>query len=116
MDLIRVLRALPAVERGRRAEDVGLLVQTLRERGSVSIARGPDRRRRLQKVIGRVDRLFPDGGNCLRRALLEISLDAGAAREPLNLGLRAHGGPRSGHAWLGTADAPHDAYDAYFAI
>jgi hypothetical protein len=51
-------------------------------------------------MIAAADRRFPDGGNCFRRALLEMSLDAGAAQERLCLGLKAAGGPRSGHAWL----------------
>jgi len=40
------------------------------------------------------------GGNCYRRALLEMSLDRGAAQESLVLGLSVQGGRLDGHAWL----------------
>jgi hypothetical protein len=33
--------------------------------------------------------------------LLEISMDAGAARELVQMGFRSGGGEGSGHAWLG---------------
>jgi hypothetical protein len=61
-----------------------------------------------------MDRVLPAGPNCYRRALLEMYLDSGASREPLYLGLRAHGGPRSGHAWLASwpDNAGASAYDA----
>jgi hypothetical protein len=57
-----------------------------------------------------VDGRLPDGGNCYRRALLAIALDAGAAQDPLVLGLDARGGPASGHAWLGERRGREEPY------
>src|SRR5947209_14505709 len=37
---------------------------------------------RLRRAIGWVDARMPGGANCNRRALLEISLDSGAAADP----------------------------------
>src|SRR5262245_36749623 len=114
-ELARVAARLPAVEWGRRAQGPEPLVRRLRERGRAARRRTPEDRARLQRVIAAVDRWlrwlrwlrWPLGGgaSCYRRALLEMSLDAGAAEEPLHLGLRVPGGPRSGHAWLGAAGA-----------
>jgi hypothetical protein len=69
-------------------------------------------------MIALVDRVLPGEPNCLRRALLEIALDAGAAEEPLHLGLKVPGGPRSGHAWLASwPDAANaSAYDAVLEV
>ena len=44
-----------------------------------------------------------------------MALDAGAAAEPLRFGLREHGGPGSGHAWLGDRPDESARYDAEFA-
>jgi hypothetical protein len=68
----------------------------------------------LRRLIRGVDACLPGGGNCYRRALLEVALDPAAAAEPLHLGLREHGGPRSGHAWLGDRRDSGEAYDAEF--
>jgi hypothetical protein len=65
---------------------------------------------RLARAVRLVDRLFPSGPNCYRRALLEAALDAGAAHEPLMMGFRTVGGTCEGHAWLGSAE-PQTAYD-----
>ena len=44
-----------------------------------------------------MDALGPGGPQCLRRVLLELALDAGAAEETVRLGLD----PRAtGHAWI----------------
>jgi hypothetical protein len=43
---------------------------------------------------------MPGGGNCYRRALLEIALDRGAACEPLLLGFTMREQRLAGHAWL----------------
>jgi len=67
-------------------------------------------------VIRLVDRCFPSGGNCYRRVLIEIGMDAGAAAERLHLGLRADGGLNSGHAWLESAPGRLDPYDAEFVV
>ena len=63
-----------------------------------------------------VDARFPGGPNCLRRALLEASLDAAAAREPLFLHLDAAGGRGSGHARLASVPEDGRAYDATFTL
>jgi hypothetical protein len=70
-------------------------------------------RARLQWLIRAVDRLFPSGPNCYRRALVEIGIDAGAAAERLHMGLSAFGGRDSGHAWL-TSSPGTERYDAEF--
>jgi hypothetical protein len=68
----------------------------------------------LRRLIRIVDRCFPSGGNCYRRALIEVAMDASAAAEPLHMGIRSNGGPNSGHAWLGSLPesdgrGPYDA-------
>ena len=92
------------------------LVPKLRARGATRPCRNEVERRRLQRTIGVVDRCFPLGGNCYRRALIEIAMDAGAAAEPLHMGLRADGGPNSGHAWLESARGGAERYDAEFVV
>ena len=67
-------------------------------------------------MIGIIDRAFPSGPNCYRRVLVEIAMDAGAAEEDLHIGLRAHGGPKSGHAWLGSEGTAAERYDAEFVV
>jgi len=90
-------------------------VAAARARGRIAMRRSADGRRDLRAAIDLVDRLLPGDPNCYRRALLEIGLDAGAAEEPLHLGLRVPGGPRSGHAWLGSGD-PRGTYDVQVDI
>jgi hypothetical protein len=65
-------------------------------------------------LIRLVDRGFPGGGNCYRRALLEVALDPASALEPLHMAVREHGGPGSGHAWLGEVPDTNETYDAVF--
>lgn len=115
VDAVRVVRALPRVELGRMFEGPAPLVGRLRVR-SVRRRRRTDRERiQLKRVIAWIDARMPGGGNCLRRALLEIALDPGAASETLFLGLRADGGAKSGHAWLG-ADGDGRSYDAVISL
>lgn len=71
-------------------------------------------RARLQRLIRLVDRVFPDGGNCYRRSLLEIALDSTASKETLYMGLKQHGALNSGHAWLESEGSPRESYDARF--
>ena len=73
-------------------------------------------RARLQRVIAAIDARLPGDPSCYRRALLEICLDAGAAEEPLHMGLKVPGGHRTGHAWLGGSPAPVGAYDVQVDI
>lgn len=107
---LRVLKALPVVELGRRRQGLKPLVERLRRTGERAMRRGPVARARLQQAIGRIDARLPGGPNCCRRALLEITLDRGAAAEPFRMGLRARGGQPSGHAWLGDHTGP-ECYD-----
>jgi hypothetical protein len=109
-DAIRTALAVPQIELGRRCEGPKSLVARLRAQGRLAMRRGPEDRARLQRVIALWDRILPGEASCYRRALLEIRLDAGAAEEQLHMGLRVPGGPRSGHAWLGSG-APAERYD-----
>jgi hypothetical protein len=110
VEAIRTAWALPQIEWGRRCEGPRTLVSRLRARGRQAERRSPEGRARLQRAIALWDRILLGEPSCYRRALLEISLDAGAAEEQLYMGLRIPGGPRSGHAWLGSA-APAERYD-----
>jgi hypothetical protein len=110
LEAVRTALVLPQVELGRHLEGPKTLVDRLRARGRLAARRGPEERARLQRVIALCDRILPGEPSCYRRALLEIRLDAGAAEEELHMGLRVPGGPRSGHAWLGSA-APAERYD-----
>jgi len=95
-----------------------------RRLGAGQRARRDGERGRLRRLISLVDRCLPDGGNCVRRALLEMALDSGAARDTFLAGLQSHGGPRSGHAWLASQPAQDkqpaqhqtDRYDAVISI
>jgi hypothetical protein len=115
-EFARVMCAVPYIEWGRRFRGPRPLTSVLRSRGAKAVARDAQRLILLRRVIGAVDARLPGGANCYRRALLEMRLDAGAARERLHLGLRAHGGPQSGHAWLGSSEAGPGVYDARFEI
>ena len=114
VDLGRVLLAIPFVELGRLVQGPSWLISRVRSRGHLARERSPTERQALRRLIAAVDARLPGGGNCYRRALVEMALDPSAAEERLFLGLKAHGGPRSGHAWLSswpdTANA--GAYDA----
>ena len=113
-DIGRVLVGLPAVECGRLLLGPSRLLARLRHTGRRAQKRSPAERHSLRRVIAAVDARLPGGGNCYRRALVETLLDAGAADEKIYFGLKAHGGPKSGHAWLGSwPDAANaGAYDA----
>jgi|SRR5579863_2559687 len=116
IELVEVLAVGIRVDRARSRRGPDRLLPQLRARGARSRLRDAAARARLQRVIGVVDRFFPSGGNCYRRALMEIALDAGAAAEPLHLGLQAHGGPGSGHAWLGDRSGDPAPYDAELSL
>jgi hypothetical protein len=88
----------------------------MRRRGLASRMRDATGRVWLKRVVSLVDRAFPGGPNCYRRVLLEVALDAGAAREPVSFALRAGGGPGTGHASLGTVDVSKSGYDAVFVL
>jgi hypothetical protein len=104
------------VEWGRKSLGPQDLVPRLRARGSRRPWRDEAGRLRLRRAIRFVDRWFSSGGNCYRRVLIEIAMDAGAATEPLHLGLQTDGGPNSGHAWLGSVRDGEERYDAEFVV
>src|SRR5665213_276372 len=110
-DILGVLMAVPRVEWGRRHEGPLPLTARLRLRGRQAPSRSEGGRIRLRQIIRAIDARLPGRPSCYRRALLEMSLDADAADEPLHMGLRAHGGPQSGHAWFGSAEMPPESYD-----
>jgi len=58
---------------------------------------------------------MPNGPNCLRRSLLEMSLDRGAAQEKLLAGYKAGGLVGSGHAWL-ESESTSERYDAVISF
>jgi hypothetical protein len=115
-DLVTIGLRLPEVEWRRLNEGPAPAVANLRARGHRARRRTADARQRLRRLIAIVDRFLPGEPNCYRRALLEMSLDAGAAEEPLQMGLKVPGGPRSGHAWLGTSSTSPAAYDVQVDI
>jgi len=116
LELTRVIALSAEVESGRTKESFKTLIARLRKRGLACSARNPLARSRLRRAIALVDRLFPDGGNCYRRVLLEIAMDSGAAKEPILFGLSAGGGPGSGHACLASDAVRLDGYDAIFVV
>jgi hypothetical protein len=116
-DFWMVLKGAPVVELGRLRQGPGPLLKVLRAQGQRGRVRSDRQRARLSRLIGFVDACFPGGGNCYRRALLEISIDPVAAAEPLRLGLRSGGGLKSGHAWLGPSPGRDTGrYDAEFCV
>jgi hypothetical protein len=60
----------------------------------------------LRRAIVSIDARYPGGGNCFRRVLVELALDAGAAEERLVFGLDIG---KTGHvAFEGAEDATFD--------
>lgn len=114
-DLLRVLGGLPLAEWRRRRLSLHEAVARARGDSRQRAVRSVAARARLRRLIGAVDARMPDGGNCVRRALTEIALDAAAGRERLFAGIRTAGGPRSGHAWL-ESQVVNDRYDAVIAV
>jgi hypothetical protein len=78
--------------------------------------RTPRERLQLKRLIRIVDRLFPSGPNCYRRALVEIAMDPDAASEPLHLGINAGKNLASGHAWLESSPDKGPGYQAEFRL
>lgn len=115
-ELWRVLAVAVPVERDRRRLGVRPAVRRARARGARARARDGAGRALLRRAVAAVDGRWPGGPNCLRRALLEASLDAGGAREPLRLHLSAAGGPGSGHARLASVPEDGRAYDLTLSL
>jgi len=114
-ELLRVIIALPAVESTRRKVGFGRAVSAMRARGAHRLQRGSRQRISLQRAIVWLDSRIPGGTNCYRRVLLELSLDAGAASEPVLIGLNPRGGPGSGHVWLASSTPP-EHYEVKLAL
>jgi hypothetical protein len=115
-DLLRVVVLIPEAEVWRRYAGPRRCVAHFRRRGRACAVRSPDSRRRLRRVIRAIDGRLPDGGNCYRRALIEIALDPVSAGELLHFGLIRGGGRKSGHAWLSSDQPSAASYDAEFTI
>jgi hypothetical protein len=115
-DLWRVLAVAVPVELDRRRLGTRPAVLRARARGERAPARDGAGRARLRRAVAAVDARCPGGPNCLRRALLEASLDPAAAREPLHLHLSAWGGPGSGHARLASRPENGRPYDVTLAL
>lgn len=115
LEVARVVAALPQVEANRRLTSPQRAARAARRMALRARVRSPEARERLRRAIALVDRWMPGGGNCLRRSLLEMSLDGGAARERLLAGFKAGGIPASGHAWL-ESHAVTERYDAVIPI
>jgi len=113
-ELARVLFAVPRVELHRRRSSLHHAAALMRK-GSSRRLRAPDDRARLRRAIAIVDARLPGGPNCVRRSLLEMALDHGAANEKLLAGFVSGGGPKSGHAWLESERMPQ-RYDAIITV
>ena len=114
-DVTRVLLDVPRVEIERRRSSLHQAVGAARTRASRRPLRSTEARARLRRAIAIVDARMPDGPNCVRRSLLEMSLDRGAASEKLLAGFVSGGGPKSGHAWL-ESQCVTQRYDAVIAV
>jgi hypothetical protein len=114
-EIARVVLALPEVEANRRLTSPQRAASAARRRGLRASVRTAEDRARLRHAIALVDGWIPGAGNCLRRSLLEMTLDAGAARERLLAGFKAGGVPASGHAWLESQKVA-ESYDAVISI
>ncbi len=112
LEVVRTTRLVPAVDRGRKHDPPEVVVAAMRARGTkTGVARGPIGRARLRRAISWVDALGPGGASCYRRILLELALDAGAARETVVFGLDVG---RTGH--VAFADREERTFDVSFAI
>jgi len=114
VDLLRVVAVASWVERARTTLGPAAALTLVRRRGAARQRRDAEGRGRLARAIRVLDRFMPPGANCYRRVLLELALDAGAAREPVSMGFRSLRGRISGHAWLGAA--PDDLFAARVAL
>jgi hypothetical protein len=117
VEQLRVVIRIPRLEWGRQHQGPAPMLVWARRRGACCATRTVTERARLRRAISRIDAHMPGGGNCYRRALLEIALDPDAAAEPLFMGLHASGQPMSGHAWLGIEPRTvRKSYDAIISL
>lgn len=101
-------RVLPLVMLAERLRHVSPrdAIATMRARGLTAKKRSLVGRARLRRAIGWVDAFAVGGESCYRRVLLELALDAGAAREAVVFGLDVG---RTGHiAFKDREDLPFD--------
>jgi hypothetical protein len=110
LEVGQVLQVLPRVESLRRRQRPRSLLQQLRQQGARAPKRNAAGRRQLRRAIAWVDGCLR-GGNCFRRALLEVALDRGAAQDPLLMGFSFSNEKLSGHAWLADESTTPAAYD-----
>jgi hypothetical protein len=116
-DLIRAWMIEPTVESCRLTTGPKPLISRLRAQGTTKASRTDAGRSRLRFAIALAERLRGRKPNCYRRVLMEIALDAGAAREPVFMGIRDGGGAGTGHAYLPSHPDSRDVdYDAVFAM
>jgi hypothetical protein len=115
LEMARVALAVPGVERQRRRSSLHLAVSEARRRSPRSPARSLEQRAQLRRAIAFVDARMLAGPNCVRRSLLEMTLDRGAANEKLLAGFVSGGGPKSGHAWL-ESEPTRQRFDAVVAL
>ncbi len=94
-ELVRVLGAVGGCDSLRRTRTPEQALEHARRAGLRCEQRSLLGRARLRWAIGWVDTAL--GAHCFRRVLLEASLDAGAAREPVVFGLDVTGDTPSGH-------------------
>jgi len=116
VELGRVARLLIVVERDRSNLGPCPAAARARTRGGGTRARPKSERDVLRRAISILDARMRGGPNCLRRALLEMSLDRGAAGEALHLQVSANGEPGSGHARLESWPEDGRTFDATFVI
>ena len=111
LEVCRVLRVLPRVERARRSRGPREFVVLARQTVHNSPPRSERSRRCLLRAIRWVDRSLADGGNCYRRALLAMSLDSHAAAQAFSMGFSVKDRRLSGHAWLEAGEPSTENYD-----
>lgn len=116
LEVIQVFAVAARIERARLSEGPVPLIARLRAEGRRRRPRDAAGRAGLARAVRLVDRLFPEGPNCYRRVLFEVALDPAAAREPICLGLKAGGGPGSGHAFFARDRATEPAAQGLEAI
>lgn len=110
-ELARVLRRVREIDERRVRDTPQRVLAELRASGATAKERGPVGRARLRRAIGWVDAMVPGGANCYRRILLELALDAGAARETVVFGLDVGS---TGH--VAFEDREERTFDVAFAI
>jgi hypothetical protein len=111
VDAWRVLRLLPQIESLRRAQGPQQAISAVRLLGQKTAPRNEQSRRCLRRAIHWVDCSLADGGNCYRRALLEMALDGAAASQPFIMGFKTNPRHVAGHAWLSPATSSAERYD-----